>query len=403
MRALFQVAIAVALVACSSESVEGASGAPVGGAMAAAQAGAIQPVALPNGVTRIQPVDILDARGFERPMVAIKALIPAGWRTQGGIEWNVGDPCQAGDYYLNWSITSPDGASVLAVVPQPMWVAVRAQFPLEPGKCSSGNWTNVRDYLQALAQRTSPQGRILDFRPRPDLGRPLQDMLSKLTPLNTSTMQVQNRVESGEILIASTLNGVEMRESITATVMFANARFADLMNPGQISMETLQAVPTEVVFMRAPAGQLQLTLPGTIAKSMRRMREWNDRVYAHSRKKQQDNFEAAIRAGNISLQRLEEMKALHAQSMRNLDETRQYNDRLYDIKNVTSDRNQREFIESVRGVETYHEPVEGGAVQLDNTYDHAWRLRDGTYLLTDDPNFRPGKIGLEGQEMQRVQ
>lgn len=30
-------------------------------------------------------------------------------------------------------------------------------------------------------------------------------------------------------------------------------------------------------------------------------------------------------------------------------------------------------------------------------------VRDGTYLLTNDPNFRPGVVGLEGQELQKVE
>jgi len=78
-------------------------------------------------------------------------------------------------------------------------------------------------------------------------------------------------------------------------------------------------------------------------------------------------------------------------------------DRMYDQNALLSDKNQREFVEAIRGVETYHEPVDGGVVQLDNTFDHAWRVRDGTYLLTDDPNFRPGLVGLEGQELRRVE
>ena len=57
-------------------------------------------------------------------------------------------------------------------------------------------------------------------------------------------------------------------------------------------------------------------------------------------------------------------------------------------RNLASDRQQREFVESIRGVETYHEPVAGGVVQLDNSYQHAWRVGDGSYPLTDDPNFR---------------
>ena len=43
---------------------------------------------------------------------------------------------------------------------------------------------------------------------------------------------------------------------------------------------------------------------------------------------------------------------------------------------ATDDRIHRERIEVLRGVETYHDPVEGGTVQLDNTFDHAWRVNN---------------------------
>src|SRR5690606_14118065 len=43
---------------------------------------------------------------------------------------------------------------------------------------------------------------------------------------------------------------------------------------------------------------------------------------------------------------------------------------------ATDDRIHRERLEALRGVETYHDPLEGGTVQLDATYDHAWRIND---------------------------
>jgi hypothetical protein len=67
---------------------------------------------------------------------------------------------------------------------------------------------------------------------------------------------------------------------------------------------------------------------------------------------------------------------------------------------LTGDRMQRESIEAVRGVETYHDPVGGMNVQLDATYDHAWRINNqDTYILTKDPNFNPGQYGLEATQM----
>ena len=58
----------------------------------------------------------------------------------------------------------------------------------------------------------------------------------------------------------------------------------------------------------------------------------------------------------------------------------------------------------LRGVETYHDPVEGGTVQLDNTFDHAWRVNnEKAYLLTNDPNFNPGLYQIDARQLAVVQ
>ncbi|MGB5493945.1 MAG: hypothetical protein WBM97_05655 [Sedimenticolaceae bacterium] len=51
--------------------------------------------------------------------------------------------------------------------------------------------------------------------------------------------------------------------------------------------------------------------------------------------------------------------------------------RLY---NESSDYLARERSEAIRGVETYNDPYYGRNVELDNTYNNAWQLNDGTYI-----------------------
>jgi hypothetical protein len=71
---------------------------------------------------------------------------------------------------------------------------------------------------------------------------------------------------------------------------------------------------------------------------------------------------------------------------------------------ATDDRMQRERIEAIRGVETYHDPLEGGTVQLDATFDHAWRINNQqSYILTNDPNFNPGQYDIDARQLAVVQ
>ena len=72
--------------------------------------------------------------------------------------------------------------------------------------------------------------------------------------------------------------------------------------------------------------------------------------------------------------------------------------RLY---NESSDYLSREASEAIRGVETYNDPYYGGTVQLDSSYEYAWQLNDGTYVLTNDASFEPyAATSQEGQLLE---
>ena len=60
---------------------------------------------------------------------------------------------------------------------------------------------------------------------------------------------------------------------------------------------------------------------------------------------------------------------------------------------------QRETSEAIRGVETYDDPMSStGTVELDHTYDHAYRLDSGDYVLTNDHSFNPYEQFGQGAE-----
>ena len=406
MRKLMTAVVWVMLgVGCSADTptdpvTDGAGG--TGGLMSVAQAQG----PLPQGAVRLVKGQIMDPSGFERPLAAANVLVPAGWRTQGGYAWTAGAPCNGNDYNLNWSAVGPDGVSGIAFVAKPTWSIVKSYLQFDrgpPGPCESVNWTTAKEFLEALARQTSPQARILDYQTRPDLIEQ-QDKFNRLLPsINDENFKFTLRTDAGQILFAHTVNGREVREMITASILFSETQMADVMNPGRVGMVIFNGVPVSVVYSRAPAGQLNARLSDVVTKSITPTAEWSRRTFQYNMKKQQDAFERMMADARYREEQRRQMFQAHQQKMADMQASQAQRDKLYDQKNLASDRTQREFIEAVRGVETYHEPVEGGVVQLDNTFNHAWRVRDGSYLLTDDPNFRPGLVGLEGQELRRVQ
>jgi hypothetical protein len=63
------------------------------------------------------------------------------------------------------------------------------------------------------------------------------------------------------------------------------------------------------------------------------------------------------------------------------------------------DRMHKANVRTNREVQGWRDPRGGGVVELPQYCQHAWQLRDGSYVLTDDPNFDPGRdIGMAGKE-----
>lgn len=384
---LWLVAMTLLLGGCGKDGDAQAAG--PGGPLVAARG------PLPANSLRVQRVDIMDPSGFEKPMVAMRAFIPAGWKTQGGIIWGNQGQCGS-DYSLRWIATAPDGITSVAVMPGPGWSDTRANMPLQlpPNPCP-GTWRTAREYLEALAQRSYPGVRVLDYRSRPEAIQALQRLIAQLPPIQSELMRVTWIVDAGDLLIAHTINGREVREMIGTTVMISHTLYADLLNPGQVGMESLMGFPTMVSFSRAPAGQLDFNLATTIAGTTRQTEEWGARIAEYQRKKFEANRPRPQPnqppGDNGHADRMAAIKAMGDAS------TGAYKDR-----DLTSDRMQRESIEAIRGVETYNDPVAGHPVQFDHSYNHAWRVSDGSYLLTKDPNFNPGAFGLEAQQLQVI-
>jgi hypothetical protein len=104
------------------------------------------------------------------------------------------------------------------------------------------------------------------------------------------------------------------------------------------------------------------------------------------------------RMGEINRQGAADRSAIIANTARDINEIQMGT---WQSRNQSMDRQQRETIEGIRGVETYNDPHYGGTVQLSNQYQHAWQLRDGSYLLTDDPNFDPARaLNIQGTRLR---
>jgi hypothetical protein len=361
---------------------------------------------LPPGVVMLEKVIVADP-GIIKPGPALAVLVPAGWRGSGGVVANR-DPCGE-PFGVQWSAASPDGRSTLGIVPTETW---QWSNTLGSGQCQQGSFATVRDYLAARVQRDVPGARILDFRDRADFARSANEAAQARMQMarQAGITTLRAKAEGGEMLFAYDRDGVAMRGVMGATAVFY---LSELPNPmGGEPLRTLIGSTLGTFTASAPDGQLDFELLEASRRSVTPDPGWADALMA-----------LKTRLGGIAAQGTAERASIivaggAAATKANIEAYRRMaqpppssggsggggtsggsGGELYPGES-TSDRMQRESIEAVRGVETYHDPVDNRAVQLDHNYDHAWRVTNqDAYILTKDPNFNPGQYGIEATQM----
>ena len=333
---------------------------------------------LPGGGIRVKKAQIIDQTGFERPMTAASMLIPVSWQPQGGVVWNPQKVCGQG-YSIQFSAASPDGSTGVIILPGENW---EANSIGQRGNCPMATHTNIRQYLDSFVQRNRPGARVLDFRMR-------QDIMDGLRALNSEMPMPgggsRTYVEAGEVLIGYENRGIEMRETIAAAAMFTVTRMSGMgMGP---DYEFLYGASLPGWSMWAPAGQLDLKMSEALRKSLALDPQWNARISQHNRKIAQTNMKGARDRARITAETNREISEMINSGYRE--------------RTASQDRMQRETTEMIRGTETYNDPINGGTVELSGMYEHAWQLKDGTYVLTDDPGFNPYQAtGMDGQQLE---
>jgi hypothetical protein len=385
MRNGYRVTIALAAVVAACSLGNAQPRAPSGGT-------------LPPGAFRVEVAEIIDQSGFARPMVAARVLVPSDWRTQGGVQWAT-RPCQEPVTFA-WTAASPDGSAGVELFPAESWAAGTRGS----GDCTTGDYRNIRAYLEAYVKRRIPGAQVLDYRTRLDFLETNKDYYDGLMRIfNESGTGLRASVDAGEILYAFQHNGAAMRGIAAAVGTFY---IGELANPlGGAPLWTVSGGTHGVFGAYAPDGQLDFAKIEAIRKSVKGDVAWTAEMFKFTQRLGEINTRGVrdrasiIVAGGAALtQSTIEANRIAARNYADVSGSGPSS------TSATDERIHRERIEILRGVETYHDPVEGGTVQLDNTFDHAWRVNnEKAYILTNDPNFNPGLYQIEAQQLGVVQ
>jgi hypothetical protein len=202
--------------------------------------------------------------------------------------------------------------------------------------------------------------------------------------------------DAGEVLIAYQLQGRPVRETISSASFYILTQIPSL-DPSQ-PLELLQGMSAPGFAMRAPEGALDFKAAEALRKSIRSAPEWQERMNRVMSERNRIAIESNRQIAETNQRAAAERSRIITDTSRDVNQILMGT---WSSRNESMDRVQRESIESIRGVETYDDPHYGGTVQLPNLYQHAWQLRDGSYVVTDDPNFDPARVfNLPAQRLQ---
>lgn len=375
-------------------------------ALAAAPSSAQTPkapvTALPPGAIELTLVEIKDP---SKGVTAARALVPAGWTSTGGVQWNQGQCVEMASFI--WQAVSPDGLSNVEMFQNPSWAANNSGIA---SPCPWGEYANIQSFLAAYLKYRYPTATPTSFKPRPDLLDVQRDQIdAKARMVAMLGPNYRAYGDAGELLYSDTVNGKPVDGVISATGMFYTSQ---QYNPlGGPPLMAINGGTLSNFGARAPKGQLDLKTVEAIRKSVKPDLKWSkeymDLMLAKGAIDVQNTRDTtAIIVANgaaLTAATIARNEAAVAAGAKRLAENHNavYADPAPSSSGAADDRSQRERIESIRGVETYDDPVYGGQVQLDNTYDHAWRVQNSdSYILTNDPNFNPGQFNIDAVQLK---
>ncbi len=328
----------------------------------------------------LMPTAVMDTTGFGQPLVAATLFIPNGWKTSGGIEWGQQFSCTNG-YAFNWRAQSPDGRTGMLVLPQQRWEWNQAGQPSQPG-CAIATTDSVEAYIKAILGEVLPDARIRNLRTRPDLESELANLNSES---NTGFQYNKAWVSAAEALVEFTQEGEPMRGILVAAVQFSYLRTGGGQYGVAIENYSAFALPSYGAF--GPADSFNPALFERLRRSLIANPSWEAQIAQHN-----------ATMGRIAREGIMARAKIHHDAMTDIAQIQQD---AWNNQQKAADVRAREFSEIIRDVETYNDDwAPGGQVEFNSFYKHAWRLDDGSYVMTNDISFQPYRdLGVDGKAL----
>lgn len=334
-------------------------------------------------VLRLERTAIIDGVGFGQPMIAATLFKPFGWKEKGGIVWDSMHACTRG-WAVNWSAESADGTRSIGILPQHGWEQSSEGRPMN-FDCPLLALNSAEDYLRVLVQQMIPGAKIQSYRTRPDIAQAQAAGHSSAGLVNNGFTRQTREVDAGELVFDFEKDGHTLRASFsTAVVAIVTLTGGEGYGIGPpIRTVSYEAEPMFVFY--APVGSFKSASYEAMRRSIMLDENWVQKIAGHH-----SNMNRIDRKGAYDRSRISHEANARIAEM---------NYKAWQSNQRSSDARAGDFINAIREVQSYSDQIApGGQVELSSQYDKAWRLQDGSYVLTDDPSFQPQQaLGMDGQ------
>ena len=318
----------------------------------------------------LKRVRISDQSGFSSPVEAVSFLLPADWKTDGGIKWNL-TKCLSDIVQFTYHASSPDGKYELFILPT-------TQF----------DWVNNDQMMYAL--KTGGYGSGCQISEPMDASGYIKNILPSLVGARSANAKPISSVEEqlkqaaaqysapGYTLIPSAAEGTLTYDdgssglalcSVTQIIQSMQGYDGSQISHFQTSINTR-------VVLKYPAAEEKNArkLMGTIQSSVR-----INKVWAQAISNMFDNIRRIVQ--DETWKRIQISQQMQQEISNNIT-------RSWEKQNENTDKSSEWFSQYIRGVDSWTSE-DGSKVELTSGYSNAWQRSDGSYLLSNDPSFDP--------------
>ncbi|AHD03114.1 hypothetical protein [Leisingera methylohalidivorans] len=336
------------------------------------------PASPPNEAIEMRRAQIVDQNGpAGQPFAAYETLVPASWKTQGGVKWSNSDG-QAGCFTgagLIWGTGTQDEAYGLAFMDPLSW-GMSTDGPAGY-MCLGEDLTDAemvsRAYFQAIA--TTLQVTIQDVQRAPEL-EPLTQLIGQAW---RASWPATAKVWVDGVVIRAHVR-TQQRENDAYFVVIT--KHAEANYSGAVYRDGRTAI---IMGIFTPVGKLDEGHPGfaPIINNLRVNPQWKHL--------EQKWWEIKLRQPRPNVSSVAKADTSIGDMMFESWKKRE----------GMKDAGHAKSVSGIWEVQPWKTPS-GNTVMLNQNYNHAWQLQNGSIVLTNNANFNPMQaFNQTGQQMRQ--